>query len=139
MKLDAHSILTLALLVLCILFGTMWYFSDGTDYKNKLKEADKKISLIEKSRDSLKLVNKDLEKKYFNLDKTIKERDKKIKQVEAELAQSKKELAVALLDLEKKKKEYDDSKKRIKKLRENPIIREDDDLINSLKEKLNKN
>jgi hypothetical protein len=42
-------------------------------------------------------------------------------------------------ELERNKKTYDESKKRIKRLKENPIKREGDQLIQSLKDKLNKN
>lgn len=138
MKLDANSIITLALLAACIFFGTMWYLQ-GSDYKKKLKEADIRIEAIEKVRDSLKIANKKLETDYFDIQKSITDRENKIKSVEKELAIVKKSLDSALLQVSQNQKRLEDSKKRIQKLRDNPIKRDGEDLINSLKEKLKNN
>jgi len=138
MKLDINTIMMIALIVLCVFFGSMW-FLQGSGYKKKIKESQKRIEQIEKVRDSLKLVNVQLEKRFDGLQNQIKERDKKIKQVEKELLASKLALKLAQEELERNKKTYDESKKRIKKLRENPVKREGDQLIESLKDKLNKN
>jgi len=138
MKLDINTIIMIGLIVICVFFGSMW-FLQGTGYKKKLKESNKRIEQIEKVRDSLKLENMKLEKTFNGLQNQIKDRDKKIKQVEKELIASKLALKLAQEELERNKKTYDESKKRIKRLKENPIKREGNQLIQSLKDKLNKN
>ena len=51
----------------------MWYFRKD-DTKSKLKELDAKIEAIEKTRDSLKLVNQNLSKDYSKLETKIKKK-----------------------------------------------------------------
>lgn len=135
MKISINNLINIALILLCLFFGTLWYMQ-GSGYKKKLKEADKRIEAVEKVRDSLKLVNKKLTKDYIDIQKSISDRDKKIKTIEKELELSRKNLNLALADAEKKRKEMEESKRRIKKLKDNPIKREGDDLINSLIDKL---
>lgn len=135
MKISINNIINIALIILCLFFGTLWYMQ-GSGYKKKLKEADKRIEAVEKVRDSLKLVNKRLSKDYFDIQNSMSDRDKKIKTIEKELQLAKKDLDLALADAEKRKKDMEESKKRIKKLKDNPIKREGDDLINSLIDKL---
>ena len=135
MKISINNIINIALIILCLFFGTLWYMQ-GSGYKKKLKEADKRIEAVEKVRDSLKLVNKRLTKDYIDIQNSMYDRDKKIKTIENELKMAKKDLALAVADAEKRKKDMEESKKRIKKLKDNPIKREGDDLINSLIDKL---
>lgn len=138
MKLSINYIVTLLLFAVCLFFSTMWYMQ-GSDYKNKIRESDIKIQKIEKIRDSLKSINKKLEKDFICTKKLISERDKKIKIIERDLYSVKKKLVIANSQVDENKKNLEESKKRIKKLKENPIKREDEDLIKSLREKLKNN
>jgi septal ring factor EnvC (AmiA/AmiB activator) len=138
MKVSLNSIVTISLILLCLFFGSMWYLK-GSDYKKKLKESNLRIEKIEKVRDSLKSVNKKLEIDFKEIQINILEREKRIRKIENELSIVKKDLKRANINLENNKKSYNESKKRISELKKNPIKREGQDLINSLKEKLNKN
>lgn len=135
MKISLNNIFTIILIIIGFVFASMWHFKE-TDYKKKLKESDKKILEIEKIRDSLKLCNKKLEMDFIEIQNSMFIRDKKIELTEEELRIIKKDLRRAEVDAELKRERAEESKKRIKKLKENPIKREGDELINSISEKL---
>ena len=60
----------------------------------------------------------------------------RIKFTEEELKLIRKDLRKSEEDAEKRRKRAEDSKKRIQNLKDNPIKREGDDLINSISDKL---
>jgi hypothetical protein len=136
-KLDANSILTLFLLICCIFFGSMWYLK-GSGYKKDIKNIDEIIKKIEITRDSLKTVNKKLEVDFLNVSKRISDREGDIRKLELDLKKAKNELLKSKEDADNKRKKAEESKKRYDKLKKDPIKREDQNLINSLKEKLKK-
>jgi len=137
MKLDIKSIAILVLLGACILFFGMWFFK-GSDTKERIKELEKQVSSIQTKRDSLELSNKNLAIEFDKKQKDIEDRDNKIKSIESDILKVKQELNYANIRVREGQKELAETKKKIEDLRKNPIKREDDDLINSLKEKLNK-
>ena len=87
-------------------------------------------------RDSLKGANTKLSIAFNDLGQIITERDKKIAQIESDLVRTKQDLTVANIKVSQNQKALAETKKKIEELRKNPINREDDALINSLKEKL---
>lgn len=135
LKLDIKSILILVLLGFSIVFFALWYFK-GDDTKSRIKELENINKNIEIQRDSLKNVNKVLKVDFDNRQKDIEERDNQIKSIELELSKTKKDLVVANGKVKEKEKELADTKKKIEELKKNPIKRDDDDLIKSLKDKL---
>lgn len=135
MKLDIKSIIILVLLGGFIIFFGMWFFN-GSDTKNKIKELENEVSSIKKKRDSLDLVNKNLAIEFNKKQKDIEERDNKIKSIESDILKVKQDLNVANSRVREGQRELAETKKKIEDLRKNPIKRDDDALINSLKEKL---
>ena len=135
MRLDIKSIALLVLTGACILFFGMWFFNKS-EYKDKIKELDKENKRIELVRDSLKSVNAslklDINKKQSEIDK----RDQKIKLIESEILKIKGDLKLAKSKVEENEKNLKETKDKIEKLKKDPIKREDQELINSLKEKL---
>lgn len=136
-KFDIKTIAILILLGVCILFFGMWFFS-GSDYKKKTKELEDQNKKIELVRDSLENVNKKLKSDYDIKQKDIDERDNRIKEIEASLLKTKGDLIVANKKVDQSQKDLAATKKKIEDLKSNPIKRDDDALINSLKEKLGK-
>lgn len=134
-KLDIKTIVILILLGICIVFFGMWYFR-GSDYKKRVKELEDQNKKIELVRDSLDRANKVLKSDYDLKQKDIEERDKKIKEIESNLAKTKSDLVAANKKVTDAQKDLAATKKKIEDLKNNPIKRDDDDLINSLKEKL---
>lgn len=135
MKLDIKSIAILALTGICILLFGMWYFK-GSYTKDRLKQLESENLIIEKLRDSLDIVNKNLLIEFDKIQKSINDRDNKIKEIEEKLLKSKKDLEIANAKINRYKKELAETKNKIDKLKKEPIKRNDEDLINSLKEKL---
>ena len=132
---DIKSILIAILLGFCIFFFSIWYLK-GSGYKKEYKKLEQQFNVIQKSRDSLKTVNKKLKSDYLEIDNRIKLREIFINSIEKELEKTKEELKSAKLDLKKWESDYKITKKKIEDLKKNPIKREDDQLVKSLKEKL---
>ena len=135
LKLDIKSILILVLLGVSIIFFALWYFK-GSDTKSRIKELEQINKNIEVQRDSLKNANKALKVDFDKRQKEIEERDNQIKLIEMELSKTKRDLVVANGKVREKEKELAETKKKIEDLKKNPIKREDDELIKSLKDKL---
>ncbi len=134
-KLSIQNIVTLLLLVFCILFFSMWFLK-GTGYKKEYKKLEQEFQRIQKIRDSLKIANIKLKSDFDKRNIEIKKRDSLIKVVEKELAKTKLELKEAKKDVAKWQSDYQQTKKKIENLKKDPIKREDEDLIESLLEKL---
>lgn len=137
MKLDIKSILILVLFGFGIVFFALWYFK-GDDSKKKVKELEKKVNQIQTTRDSLTNINKTLKIAFTDAQVIIIERDNQIKKIESDLVKVKQDLNDAYAKVKAGQKALDETKKKIDELKKNPIKREDDVLLNSLKEKLNK-
>jgi len=135
MRLDIKSIALLVLTSACILFFGMWFFNKS-EYKEKIKELDKENKRIELVRDSLKSVNASLKLDFNKKQSEIDKRDQKIKLIESEILKIKGDLKLAKSKVEENEKNLKETKDKIKKLKRDPIKREDQALINSLKEKL---
>ena len=136
MRLDIKSIALLVLTSACILFFGMWFFK-GSDYKDKIKALEIENKKIESVRDSLKLANASLKLDFDKKQSEISKRDQKIKLIEFEIEKAKKDLKVATAQVEADKRSLKETKDKIEKLKKDPIKREGDELLNSLKEKLN--
>lgn len=135
MRLDVKWIAILVLTGACILFFGMWYFK-GSDTKDRIKQLEAENLRIEKVRDSLYIANKNLSIEFDKVQKSINDRDAKIKEIEEKLLKSKKDLEIANAKVNGYKKDLAETKKKIDELKKEPIKRNDEDLINSLKEKL---
>ena len=136
MRLDIKSIALLVLTGACILFFGMWLFK-GSDYKDKIKALEIENKKIESVRDSIKSANASLKLDFDKNRSEIDKRDQKIKLIESEILKTKKDLKIATAQVEADRKSLKETKDKIEKLKKDPIKREGDELINSLKEKLN--
>jgi uncharacterized protein (DUF3084 family) len=134
-KLDVKSIIILLLAVFSILFFSLWFLK-GTGYKKEYKKLEQEFDRLQKSRDSLKTINIKLKKDFDIIEIEVKKRDSLIKIVEKELVKTKQELKEAKKEVAKWQFDFNKTKKKIEDLKKNPIKREDEDLIQSLSEKL---
>jgi septal ring factor EnvC (AmiA/AmiB activator) len=134
-KIDFKSIIILFLLGFCIFFFSMWYLK-GTGYKKDYKKLELEFQNLQKTRDSLEKVNTNLKNNFNKIQSDVNIRNKEIKKIEMELDKTKKDLSISNDEVLKNKKYIEETKIKIEKLKKNPIKREDDDLIKSLKEKL---
>lgn len=104
--------------------------------KDKYKALENTNKSLQCSRDSLIKINKSLQTNVNILQDSINRRTKIINGLKNDLINSDKRLGKANDQVEILKKEKRDSDKRIEDLLKNPIKRTDDDLINSLKNKV---
>ena len=135
-KLDIKTILILFLLICCTLFFSLWYLR-GTGYKKEFKQLDKKYKELQHTRDSLNLINLKLKSDFNKIQKDVDDRNKIISNIEIELKKSKSDLDKANFKLSNNERELEEIKNKINKLKKVPIKREGEELIKSLKEKLN--
>jgi chromosome segregation ATPase len=137
MKLDIKNLLILILLVFSLFFGYKWYFSTGnSDYKKELKDLNEKNKALQAQRDSINIEIKKLEydflklkEKEFFLVQKIDSMSTEIELVKSRAAKSKKEL-------DKLRGDLSETRKKIEELKENPVNRTGDSLLNSLKNNL---
>ena len=87
--------------------------------------------------DSLIKINESFDLKLNEKQSEIDKRDQKIKSIEGEILKTKKDLQKANAQVEQDKRSLKETKDKIEKLKKDPIKREGDELLNSLKEKLN--
>ena len=104
--------------------------------KDKYKHLEETNKILQTSRDSLVRINKTLKKDFTSLQDSIDKRNVIIDKLKGDLIQSDKRLKSANAEVDRLEKEKKNTDKKITDLLKNPIRRNDDDLIKSLKNKL---
>ena len=127
------SLILLSILVISIFMNIKNFTKIDKDKYIELETINKNI---QKSRDSLIRVNKNLKWDFSTLQDSINKRDLTIVRLNDKLLKSDKDLnfyktRVSILESDKRNIE-----KKIDDIKKNPIIRSDDELIKSLKNKL---
>lgn len=138
MKIDFKSILILILLAFALFFGYKWYFTDTSDYKNKLKELQKEYQLLEESKKENNLL---IEKYKFELD-SIMVQDSlntiRISELESKVFDAEKNAAKSKKEFDKLQKQLEETRKKIEEFKKNPPNRTGDALLESIKNKTKK-
>lgn len=130
MKTDFKSIIILVLLIMCLIFGYIWFWIGGKTYRDNIKGLEKEKTELVKERkqlnkdiDSLKIVNQELIKKDEKLTLDIKKRD-------VEIRKHKEESSRLIKELNELKQKIKDTQSKIEEIQKNPIKRTGDDLLN---------
>ena len=138
MKIDFKSILILILLAFALFFGYKWYFTDTSDYKNKLKELQKEYQLLEESKKENNLL---IEKYKFELD-SIMVQDSlnaiRMSELESKVFDAEKNAAKSKKEFDKLQKQLEETRKKIEEFKKNPPNRTGDALLESIKNKTKK-
>jgi chromosome segregation ATPase len=127
------SLILLGILVISLFLNVRSCTKIDKDKYKHLEDANKSL---QSSRDSLIRINKSLKKEFSSLQDSIDKRDVIIFKLRGDLLQSDKRLKSANDEVNRLQKEKKDTDKKIEDLLKNPIRRNDDDLINSLKNKV---
>lgn len=127
------SLILLGILVISLFLNVRSCTKIDKDKYNHLEDANKNLQC---SRDSLIKINKSLKKDFSSLQDSIDKRNVLIFKLRVDLLQSDKRLKSANDEVNRLQKEKSDTDRKISDLLKNPIRRNDDDLINSLKNKL---
>lgn len=135
---DTKNIIILVLLIGCLIFGYINLFRGDKLYEYRVKELELKNSELVKERLEI-----DKEIKTLKIDFTkLKEKEAEllddINNRDIEIGKSKDRANKSKQELEKFKKDIEETKSKIENLKRNPANREGNDLLNSLKLKLNK-
>lgn len=127
------SLILLSILVISIIVNIKNFTKIDKDKYMDLETINKNI---QKSRDSLIRVNKSIKLDFRSLQDSIKKRDLTIVRLNDRLLKSDKDLNLFKRRVDILENEKRDIEKKIDDIKKNPIIRSDDELIKSLKNKL---
>ena len=135
---DTKNIIILVLLIGCLVFGYINLFRGDKLYEYKVEELQKANSTLLKERDLVKGEIKTLNIEFTALKSKEAELMNSINLRDSEIAKSKDKANRSKAELEKFKKEIEETREKIDSLKAQPANRQGDDLLNSLKSKLNK-
>ena len=127
-----------SLILLLVLILSLFLNIRGCTHidKDKYKLLEITNKNLQCSRDSLIKINKSLQNNVSILQDSVNKRSKIISGLKIDLVNSDKLLIIANNQVDILKREKRDTDKKIDYLLKNPIRRNDDDLINSLKNKV---
>ena len=135
MKFDIKNTIILILLIVSILFGYKWFIESDSGSKERVKQLEKEFTELENKK---KLTDLEINKWKSKFDTLQKEEDilkqENIK-LEAETKKAEQEASKSKSNLDKLRLEMIETKNKIEKLKNNPIKRTGDDLLQSIKNK----
>jgi peptidoglycan hydrolase CwlO-like protein len=135
MKFDIKNTIILILLIVSILFGYKWFIESDSGSKERVKQLEKEFTELENKK---KLTDLEINKWKSKFDTLQKEGDilkqENIK-LEAETKKAEQEASKSKSNLDKIRLEMIETKNKIEKLKNNPIKRTGDDLLQSIKNK----
>jgi len=99
----------------------------------KLEENNR---LLEKTRDSLRYANQGLKKDFIKIQDVIDKRDTRIIELQIEIDANRREIIHYKKQVDRFSKDLQETNRKLDHLRKNPIKRDDDELIDSFKNKL---
>lgn len=135
-KIDIKTLSIILLLIMSLILGLGWLNSDTSSKKliDKIEKDNKEIE-IEKGK-LLKEIKK-LDTNIEKVTKDIQEKDDKIKKLEISLKEYDRKLLQNNSELKKEKIKRSETLKKIEEMEKNPIKKEGNHLIESIKEKVN--
>lgn len=138
MKIDLKSILILLLVIICSIFVWKYYNESDKEYKKELDKLRAENELIHQKRDSLLNERNKLE---TDLVVVRKHNDSLIylsNVLEKEVASQKQKASISRQELDRLRKDLEETKIKIEDLKKHPSNRNGDELLNSLKSKMKK-
>ena len=136
MKLDTKSWIIIVLFLASGIFLYKWLTTEDKNLKEENKRLSEQVDSIQFERDSLANARKISQDRFDSIQHIVDVENVKISKLNKDLQKSKNDLDIANSSLEKEKHKIDSINVQIKNLKENPIKREGNDLLNSLGKKL---
>jgi hypothetical protein len=133
MKIDLKK--ALLFFVIGCLLASLFLNIKGCD-RVPFEKLEEKTRLLEKTRDSLRYVNQSLVNEFDKTQVVIEKRDARILDLQMQIDAAKIEVSSYKNRVDKITKDLVETNKKLVELRKNPIKRDDEDLINSFKNKL---
>lgn len=135
MKFDIKNTIILILLIVAILFGYKWFIESDSGSKERVKQLEKDFTEMESKK---KISDLEINKWKCKFDTLQKEGDR-LKQenikLESDTKKAEQEASKSKSNLDKLRLEMIETKNKIEKLKNNPIKRTGDDLLQSIKNK----
>lgn len=138
MKIDLKTILILVLTLICCVFVWKSLYEGDNQYKKELEKLREENKMIQQKRDSLL---KGREKLELDLTVIRKNNDSLIYRsnvLEKEVKDQKNKANLSRQELDKLRKELEETKIKIEEIKKHPANRDGNDLLNSLKSKSKK-
>lgn len=135
---DLKSILVVFFLVISLFFGYKWYFSigDRKDYKDKIEQLEIDNKKLRETRDSLQTAFLDLQKQYDDIVLADSLLNQEIIDLRQKVIDSKNKADRSVRELNRLKIELEKINQKIKELENNPPSKTEEELIESLKNKI---
>jgi len=106
--------------------------------RESFEKLEEKNRLLEKTRDSLRYANQGLKKDFVKIQDVIDKRDARIIELQIEIDVNRRDIIFYKKQADQFSKDLKETNRKLDNLRKNPIKRDDDELINSFKNKLKK-
>ena len=127
------SLILIVILIISLFLNIKSCNKVNSDDYNNIEKINRNL---QSSRDSLIMVNRKLDNNFNSIQDSINKRDIIILKLNNDLASAQNDLDNSMKELNRLKSQSRDTEKKIDNLVKNPIIRSDEDLIKSLKNKL---
>jgi hypothetical protein len=137
MKFDLKTILILVLLVISTVFGLMWFFGGNDASKEKVKQLEQEYEKLEKEKTLVDANILLLQSKYNTLDIKDKKLEIEIKKSKSDTKLAEEKARKSKLDLDKVQDGITNNRKEIERLRKNPPVLTDEELLDALIKKTN--
>jgi len=132
------TIILVITLIFTVFLCKLFFGNGQKALKEEIEKNKQEISALQSQRDSLSNERKVLESKQDSLENSIKTQKDELAKIDHKLHKSEKDLKEAKAQVSHFKSEMDSIHSRITNLKENPIKRTGDELLNSLGKKLKK-
>jgi len=106
--------------------------------RESFEKLEEKNRLLEKTRDSLRYANQSLKKDFVKIQDVIDKRDIRIIELQIEIDNNRRDIIFYKKQADQFSKDLKETNRKLDNLRKNPIKRDDDELIDSFKNKLKK-
>jgi len=135
---DFKTILIIIFFSISMIFGYQWYFSldDKREYKSKLNELKEENDRIVESRDSIKLNLELIESRYDSIESLNVGLQAEIDVLRLDISKSKAKVVFNEKELNNIKEKSEKNKKEIEDLRNSTSTKTEEELLNSIKNKL---
>jgi TolA-binding protein len=135
MKLDIKSIIILILIIFSTISAYHWFIKGDDLSKEKIKRWEDEFKKLQREKDSISINITNLKLRFNELNKKKDSLESQNKLLENKIIEVEKESQKSKTELNEMRKNQKATLKEIENLKNNPIRREGEDLLESLKNK----
>jgi chromosome segregation ATPase len=136
-KFDLKTILIIILLLVSMVFGSMWFFGGSDASKEKIKQLETEFKKLEKDKVAADSEIADWKSKYEDADKKDKQLELEVSRLKSAAKAAEDKAKKSKHDLDKLQSGISENRREIEYLKKNPPILSDDELLEALIKKMN--